>query len=112
MTLEQESKVAGLLKVLGRVSCGSKRHRQGYSFISSFIPMRLLCHLTLTTILLVFLTSDTGRKLVSGISGLTSEARTLEWGLPGGSVVKNPPANAGDAGLIPGLGRFPVTLGN
>ena len=28
-------------------------------------------------------------------------------GFPGGSVVKNPPANAGDTGLIPGLGRFP-----
>ena len=29
---------------------------------------------------------------------------------PGGSVVKNPPGNAGDArdlGLFPGLGRFP-----
>ena len=26
---------------------------------------------------------------------------------PGGSVVKNPPANAGDTGLIPGSGRFP-----
>ena len=26
-------------------------------------------------------------------------------GFPGGSVVKNLPANAGDAGLIPGLGR-------
>ena len=24
---------------------------------------------------------------------------------PGGAVVKNPPANAGDTGLIPGLGR-------
>ena len=28
-------------------------------------------------------------------------------GFPGGSVVKNPPANAGDAGLIPGPGRSP-----
>ena len=28
-------------------------------------------------------------------------------GFPGGSVVKNPPANAGDAGLISGLGRSP-----
>ena len=28
-------------------------------------------------------------------------------GFPGGSVVKNPPASAGDAGSIPGLGRFP-----
>ena len=26
-------------------------------------------------------------------------------GFPGGSVVKNPPANAGDVGSIPGLGR-------
>ena len=26
-------------------------------------------------------------------------------GFPGGSMVKNPPANAGDAGLIPGSGR-------
>ena len=24
---------------------------------------------------------------------------------PGGAVVENPPANAGDTGLIPGLGR-------
>ena len=29
------------------------------------------------------------------------------WGFPGGSVVENPPANAGDASSIPGLGRFP-----
>ena len=27
---------------------------------------------------------------------------------PGGSVVKNPPANAGDASLILGWGRAPV----
>ena len=26
-------------------------------------------------------------------------------GFPGGSVVKNPPANAGDTSLIPGSGR-------
>ena len=26
-------------------------------------------------------------------------------GFPGGSVVKNPPANVGDLGSIPGLGR-------
>ena len=33
----------------------------------------------------------------------------IKQGFPGGSVVKNPPAsaeNAGDAGSIPGLGRF------
>ena len=28
-------------------------------------------------------------------------------GFPGDSVVKNPPANAGDMGLTPGLRRFP-----
>ena len=28
-------------------------------------------------------------------------------GFPGGPVVKNPPANAGDSGSIPGWGRSP-----
>ena len=28
-------------------------------------------------------------------------------GFPDGSVVKNPPDNAGGAGSIPGLGRYP-----
>ena len=28
-------------------------------------------------------------------------------GFPGGSMIKNPPANSGDAGLIPGWGRSP-----
>ena len=32
-------------------------------------------------------------------------------GFLGGSVVKNPPANAGNVGLIPGLGR-PLGKGN
>ena len=35
----------------------------------------------------------------SGVSG--------HVGFPGASVVENPPANAGDAGLIPGSGRSP-----
>ena len=29
-------------------------------------------------------------------------------GFPGGAVVKNPPANAGDVGLVPGLGRYHI----
>ena len=33
------------------------------------------------------------------------------FGLPGGSVVKNPPANTGDTGLIPESGR-PLGEGN
>ena len=31
----------------------------------------------------------------------------MGWGFPGGSVIKNPPINAGDEGLIPGSVRFP-----
>ena len=41
-------------------------------------------------------------------------AKNILWGFPGGSVVKNPPANAGDTGdasLIPVLGR-PSEEGN
>ena len=33
-------------------------------------------------------------------------------GLPGGPVDKNPPANAGDMGLIPSLGRSHVLQSN
>ena len=33
--------------------------------------------------------------------------KKLMWGFPGGRVVKNPPANAGDTGSSPGPGRFP-----
>ena len=33
--------------------------------------------------------------------------RTKITGFPGGTVVKNLPANAGDVGSIPGLERFP-----
>ena len=33
-------------------------------------------------------------------------------GLPGGAVVKNPPANAGDTGSIPGLGRSHMPQSN
>ena len=31
----------------------------------------------------------------------------LLWDVPGGSVVKNLPASAGDTGFIPGQGRLP-----
>ena len=33
-------------------------------------------------------------------------------GFPGGSVVKNPPASAGDTASIPGLGRSHIPQGN
>ena len=33
-------------------------------------------------------------------------------GFPGGTVVKNPPANAGDTGSSPGPGRFHIPRSN
>ena len=41
----------------------------------------------------------------SGNSQEFDNQSLYRWGFPGCSVVKNPPANAGDMGLIPGLGR-------
>ena len=38
--------------------------------------------------------------------------RQADWDFPGGPVIKYPPANAGDMGLIPGLGRSHVPQGN
>ena len=35
-----------------------------------------------------------------------------KWDLPGSPVVENPPANAGDTGLIPGLGIFHLPQSN
>ena len=38
--------------------------------------------------------------------------KQLTWGFPGGSVVKNLLANAGDMGLIPDLGRSHMPQSN
>ena len=45
--------------------------------------------------------------LIEQYSIIVSVCMYVDTGFPGGSVVKNPPAKAGDMGLIPGLGRFP-----
>ena len=34
------------------------------------------------------------------------------WGFPGGTMVKNPPANAGDTGSSPGPGRSHMPQSN
>lgn len=45
--------------------------------------------------------------------GLVSSVnKELNVDFSGGPVVKNSPANAGDTGLIPGLGRFHMLQGN
>ena len=38
--------------------------------------------------------------------------RTIHLDFPGGAVVKNPPANTGDTGSIPGPGRYHVPQSN
>ena len=51
------------------------------------------------------------QRVIRQVTGLLLTLRLLtkgkSRGFPGGSVVKNPPANAGDTGSIPGLGRSP-----
>ena len=39
------------------------------------------------------------------LESLGAKIKNIEEDFPGGAVVKNPPANAGDMGLIPGPGR-------
>ena len=63
--------------------------------------------------------SDLGRRVVINCRMLSDSHKRVSWslliltvlftalGFPGGSVVKNLPANAGDAGLIPNLRRSP-----
>ena len=54
--------------------------------------------------------------LVWGLEGgeqyFTCLPGNVKGAFPGGPVVKNPSANAGAAGPIPGLGRFHVPRGN
>ena len=45
--------------------------------------------------------------LMEAMWGTVTRHLHLQTSFPGGSVVKNPPANAGDADSIPGLGRSP-----
>ena len=42
----------------------------------------------------------------------TKQTEKVNRGFPGGTVVKNPPANAGDTGLSPGPGRSHMLRSN
>ena len=44
---------------------------------------------------------------MAGMLEISDEEFKSNYAFPGGSVVKNLPANAGDLGLIPGAGRSP-----
>ena len=51
--------------------------------------------------------SPWGPKELDAIERLSLTHSCIFWCLPGGSMVRNLPANARDVGLIPGLGRSP-----
>ena len=53
-----------------------------------------------------------GAEVGGGVMGRRKEKELLALGFPGGSVVVNPPANAGDLGLILGLGRSHMLQSN
>ena len=57
--------------------------------------------------LLVMLKGHGVTKSQTQLSDWTITTSNERMGFPGDSVVKNPPANAGDMHLIPGLGRCP-----
>ena len=48
----------------------------------------------------------------AAIKGFTLPSKEHTEDYLGGPVVENPPANAGDVGLIPGLERFHMLQGN
>ena len=49
-----------------------------------------------------------GGQLLASLSNIKNHS----WGFPGGVVVKNPSANAGNTGLSPGLGRSHMSWSN
>ena len=51
------------------------------------------------------LTYSTGNYTQYSVITYMGKESKKEWGFPGGAVVKNPPANAGDTGSSPGPGR-------
>ena len=55
---------------------------------------------------------DTGRNYSSFLEVQGSLLRLKIWGFPGGAVVENLPANAGDTGSSPGLGRSHMPRSN
>ena len=59
-------------------------------------------------------TQPTGWKKISVnlIRDLYLEYIKYSWDFPGGTVFKNPPANAGDTRSRPGLGRSHMPLSN
>ena len=51
---------------------------------------------------------------INNIYGIDRQSSRIQdfWDFPGGALVKNPPANAGDTGSSPGLGRSHMLQSN
>ena len=63
----------------------------------------------------VTIPQQAGWEILVGAREGSMEKGTLKsesWGFPGGAVVKNPPANAGDMGSSPGPGRSHMPWSN
>ena len=57
--------------------------------------------------------TERGKKRVFGLSTAFYFLKNKNfWDFPGGAVVKNPPANAGNTGSSPGLGRSHMPRSN
>ena len=61
---------------------------------------------TLSSLVIAFLPRSKRLNFMAAVT-ICSDRSNPFMGFPNGSAVKNPPANAGDVGLISGLGRSP-----
>ena len=79
-------------------------HRKNLKcFMQKSIPYGIICNNKIRETILMSVERWPGCTDYGPVEGTII---MYSWrGFPGGSVVKNPPANAGDAGSIPGLGR-------
>ena len=94
----------------------------GYVILSKVVPCPLpSCFIPPSEILLPYsygkqkgdsLSSVTASRLSRGIDPVCQAVKISEWGFPGGTVVKNPPASARDTGSSPGLGRSHMPRSN
>ena len=88
------------MTVLG-FSCGTRNLR------CIMFDLSLLCTDSLVVVCQLSSCSMRAELICGNWLGIEPAFPTLQVALQGGSVVKNLPANTGDIGLIPGLGRSP-----
>ena len=81
--------------------------------IDMFFPFPNCCSLVLHLYILTLCMCVCFLKRFGGLHwwGKPCQKSNL-WGFPGGAVVENLPANAGDTGSSPGLGRFHMPRSN